>query len=92
MLTFAASLQARAGGADPPEGGYMGQYVSDWAELMPTDVDPLEWGYAHALGEQRRVLESLNVHFDHWFSERDMVATGAIETDPVGPARPRRRR
>ena len=23
---------------------------------------------------------SLNVRFDHWFSERDMVATGAIET------------
>jgi arginyl-tRNA synthetase len=80
MLTFAASLEARAAGEDPPEGGYMGQYVTDWAELMPEDVDPLEWGYAHALGDQRRVLEALGVRFDHWFSERDMVSTGAIET------------
>ena len=79
MLTFAASLAARSAGEEPPEGGYMGQYVADWAQKMPTDADPLEWGYAHALGDQRRVLESLNVRFDHWFSERDMVATGAIE-------------
>ena len=57
----------------------MGQYVADWAQKMPVDADPLEWGYAHALGDQRRVLESLNVRFDHWFSERDMVATGAID-------------
>lgn len=79
MLTFASSLRARAAGEVPPEGGYMGQYVVDWAQQMPDDADPLEWGYAHALGDQRRVLESLNVHFDHWFSERDMVATGAID-------------
>ena len=79
MLTFAASLAARSAGEEPPQGGYMGQYVADWAQKMPTDADPLEWGYAHALGDQRRVLESLNVRFDHWFSERDMVATGAIE-------------
>jgi arginyl-tRNA synthetase len=79
MLTFAASLAARAAGDEPPEGGYMGQYIVDWAALMPGDVDPLEWGYAHALGDQRRVLEDLGVTFDHWFSERDMVATGAIE-------------
>jgi arginyl-tRNA synthetase len=79
MLTFAASLAARSAGDEPPEGGYMGQYVADWAQKMPTDADPLEWGYAHALGDQRRVLESLNVRFDHWYSERDMVATGAIE-------------
>ncbi|MGI9577328.1 MAG: arginine--tRNA ligase [Microthrixaceae bacterium] len=79
MLTFASSLEARAAGEDPPEGGYMGQYVVDWAQQMPDDADAMEWGYAHALGDQRRVLESLNVHFDHWFSERDMVATGAID-------------
>ncbi len=79
MLTFAASLEARAAGGNPPEGGYLGQYVADWAQLMPAGADALEWGYAHALGEQRRVLELLNVQFDHWFSERDMVASGAIE-------------
>jgi len=83
MLTYAASLAARAAGEEPPEGGYMGQYITDWAGRMPDGEDPLEWGYAHALGDQRRVLEALNVRFDHWFSERDMVATGAIETTLV---------
>lgn len=80
MQTYAASLAARARGTDPLEGGYLGAYVSDWAELMPEGSDPLEWGYAHALEQQRRVLSELNVTFDHWFSERDMVATGAIDT------------
>ena len=47
---------------------------------MPDGADPLEWGYEFALAEQRRVLGALNVEFDRWFSERDMVATGAIET------------
>jgi arginyl-tRNA synthetase len=80
MLSFAASLDARSRGEEPPEGGYLGQYISEWAELMPEGADALEWGYAHALGDQRRVLEALNVRFDHWFSERDMVDTGAIDT------------
>lgn len=83
MQTYAESLAARARGEDPPEGGYLGAYISDWAALMPEDSDPLEWGYAYALEQQRRVLGELNVTFDHWFSERDLVATGAIETTLV---------
>ena len=80
MKTYADSLAARAAGEDPPEGGYMGAYISEWASEMPEGADPLEWGYEFALAEQRRVLGALNVEFDRWFSERDMVATGAIET------------
>lgn len=80
MDVFAESLAARSRGEDPPEGGYMGAYVAEWAELMPKGSDPGEWGYAHALDQQRRVLGALNVVFDRWFSERDMVATGAIDT------------
>ncbi len=80
MQAFAASLSARASGREPDEGGYMGAYITEWAARMPADVEPLEWGYAHALAEQRRVLGSLNVTFDHWYSEREMVDTGAIDT------------
>ena len=80
MKTYADSLAARAAGEDPPEGGYMGAYISEWASEMPEGADPLEWGYEFSLAEQRRVLGALNVEFDRWFSERDMVATGAIET------------
>jgi arginyl-tRNA synthetase len=80
MQTYAESLAARSRGTDPPEGGYLGAYISDWAALMPEGSDPLEWGYEYALEQQRRVLGELNVTFDHWSSERDMVATGAIDT------------
>lgn len=80
MEVFADSLAARARGEEPPEGGYQGGYVSDWAALMPEGAEPGEWGYAYALDHQRRVLGALNVTFDRWFSEREMVATGAIDT------------
>ena len=75
----AASLQARAEGREPEEGGYQGQYIIDWAAQMPAGVDPLEWGEAHALADQREVLGRMNVAFDVWFSERAMVDTGAID-------------
>jgi arginyl-tRNA synthetase len=79
MQTFAASLAARKAGEEPPEGGYQGQYIIDWAAEMPDDADPLEWGEARAIADQQRVLGRLGVEFDTWFSERAMVATGAID-------------
>lgn len=79
MQTYAQSLAARVAGTEPPEGGYMGQYIIDWAAQMPLDADPLVWGEAHALADQRRVLASLGVEFDTWFSERSLLAVGAID-------------
>jgi arginyl-tRNA synthetase len=46
---------------------------------MPDGVDPLEWGYARALRDQREVLESARVAFDIWSSERDLVGDGAVQ-------------
>ncbi len=80
MQTFAASLAARKAGQEPPEGGYQGQYIIDWAALMPDDADPLSWGEEHALTSIRGVLERMNITYDTWFSERDMVDSGAIAT------------
>ena len=40
------SLAARKAGGEPPEDGYHGQYIIDWAAEMPDGADPLEWGYA----------------------------------------------
>ena len=91
MQNFAASLAARVAGRDVPEDGYHGQYIVDWAAEMvaetsdgtgdgPGDAaDPMEWGYARALDSHRSVLESLSIDFDSWFSERSMIASGAIE-------------
>ena len=91
MQNFAASLAARAAGRDVPEDGYHGQYIVDWAAEMAAETsdatgdgsggaaDPMEWGYARALASHRSVLESLSIDFDSWFSERSMIASGAIE-------------
>jgi len=91
MQNFAASLAARAAGRDVPEDGYHGQYIVDWAAEMVAETsdgagdgsagaaDPMEWGYARALASHRSVMESLSIDFDSWFSERSMIASGAID-------------
>ncbi len=80
MQVFAASLAARAAGDEPPEDGYRGDYITEWAAEMPEGADPLTWGEARALLDQQEVLGELGVVFDDWFSERRMVGTGAIDT------------
>jgi arginyl-tRNA synthetase len=78
METFAASLVARKAGLPLPDGGYAGEYVKEWAAEMPDGVDPLEWGRDRAIADHQATLERMDVHFDSWFSERSMVASGAI--------------
>lgn len=79
MTLFAESLVARKEGAEPPEGGYLGAYVDQWAAEMPDDADPLEWGYARALASHKDTLARVGIEFDVWFSERSMVESGAID-------------
>jgi arginyl-tRNA synthetase len=79
MAAFAASLAARKAGTDLPEDGYAGEYVQEWADEMPADADPAEWGEARAIEDHRQVLSRMNVHFDTWFSERGLVASGAMD-------------
>ena len=79
IATYAASLVARRAGQQPPEGGYVGQYIIDWAAEMPADADPVEWGLVKAHEYQQATLAALNIAFDRWSSERELVASGAIE-------------
>ena len=92
MEKFGASVLARAAGREPPEDGYPGEYVADRAaevlEQRPDllDLDPAEalvvardLGYAAQLAAIRRTLDGFGVHFDVWFSERSLHATGAVE-------------
>ncbi len=79
MRLFADSLAARARGETPPEDGYQGDYLVEWAAEMPADADPLEWGYARAMAGHRATMSRLGIDFDVWFSERSMVDTGAID-------------
>jgi arginyl-tRNA synthetase len=79
MNLFARSLAARKAGQDVPEGGYQGEYVTEWAAEMPDDADPLEWGYERVKADVAETLERIGVRYDTWFSERSMVESGAIE-------------
>ena len=79
MANFAASLAARRAGDPVPENGYQGAYIDEWAAEMPVDADPSAWGYQRVMRELAGTLERMGVRFDTWFSERSMVASGAID-------------
>jgi arginyl-tRNA synthetase len=79
MQAFADSLVARRAGESPAEDGYHGDYITAWSAEMSADADALEWGYARALADQREVLARLGVEFDTWFSERSLIASGAMD-------------
>lgn len=92
MDRFGESVLARATGGEVPEGGYRGEYVKELSAKVLADRPDLpelphdeavavarESGYAHQLAEIRAVLESFGVHFNVWFSERDLHSSGAVE-------------
>ncbi len=79
MSAFAESLVARRQGTEPPEDGYHGDYVREWAAEMPDGADALEWGYARARRDVAGSLERLGVRFDTWASERALVECGAVD-------------
>ncbi len=76
---FGASLMARREGRDIPDDGYAGEYVSEWADEMPPNADPIVWGLERALTEVRDALASMNVTFDLWASEKALVSSGAMD-------------
>jgi arginyl-tRNA synthetase len=79
MDLFARSLQARRDGREPPEGGYFGEYLAEWAAEMPADANAVDWGYDRVRRNQQDTLRRFGVEFDTWFSERSLVDSGAIE-------------
>src|SRR3954452_8262510 len=79
---FAASIRARARGEDPPEGGYMGAYVSDVAHEIGPDASELD---DRELGDRgveirlrwiRETLERFRVHMDRFSSELALHESG----------------
>ena len=76
---FGLSLAARARGEEPPEDGYRGDYVTEWSTELPAGADAADWGRAKALEFQRQTLAAMGVVFDTWSSERELVASGAME-------------
>jgi arginyl-tRNA synthetase len=92
MDRFGETVLARATGGELPEGGYRGEYVKELAAKVLADRPDLpelpreeaiavarEAGYAHQLAEIREVLAGFDVHFDVWFSERELHSSGAVD-------------
>jgi len=82
---FAESIAARMRGQEPPPDGYAGEYVTELAEeLRRAGAEP---GDPEALGRlgteamRTRIettLKRFGIHFDHWFSERDLHESGSL--------------
>ena len=87
MERFGRSVVAAIAGEPTPEDGYGGAYIAALAERVRaarTDILELdraeqisvatELAYGFQLGEIQASLARFNVHFDVWFSERDLHA------------------
>jgi arginyl-tRNA synthetase len=79
VVLFGQSLLACKRGEPPPDNGYHGAYVAEWAAEMPDDADPVTWGRDRALRDVRESLEAMHVRFDTWASEQALVESGAME-------------
>src|SRR5205807_4893521 len=79
---FGASVWARMHGEEPPEGGYVGEYVTELAEIAKRelgDIDSLpreqaeakvrEFAIALMVERIKASVARLNVRYDEWFPE-----------------------
>jgi len=83
---FAASIVARMTGGEMPDDGYEGDYVTELADgLRAEGIDPSDSetvgrrGVELVLEGVRATLDRFHVHFDNWFSERDLYARGEVD-------------
>ena len=92
MDRFGESIAAAAHGRPAPEDGYHGGYIVDLAaEIVAEHPDYLkltgdeamvafrEAGYQRQLRQQQGVLEVFRTHFDVWYSERSLHASGSVD-------------
>jgi len=83
---FAASIAARMRGAEPPEDGYGGDYVTELAAelgaegVQAADLDALARRGTDAMRLRiEATLERFGVRYDGWFSERSLHEAGRVE-------------
>jgi arginyl-tRNA synthetase len=89
---FGASVWARMNGEEPPEGGYVGEYVTELAEIAKRelgDIDSMQREQAEAKVRQfaialmvERIKASvarLNVRYDEWFPESRLWQDGLAQ-------------
>lgn len=91
MNHFADSIIAAALGEPTPENGYAGGYIDDLAKVVEAESPGIfdlpdeerraavrAKGYEIQLREQREALERFHTHFDVWFSEQSLHASGSV--------------
>jgi arginyl-tRNA synthetase len=91
MDHFADSIIAAALGEPTPEDGYAGAYIDDLAKqveaaqpgIFELSADERRAavravGYDIQLREQQHQLDAFNTHFDVWFSEQSLHASGSV--------------
>ena len=81
---FGESIRARARGEEPPDDGYLGEYVSELAQRIggAADTDPDELarrGVELMLEGVNEALARFRVHMDTFFSERTLHERGEIQ-------------
>ena len=85
VLNLGLSIIARAKGEEPPEDGYVGDYIRDLAEDLGDAAagEPMEVAQAGVEAMLRRIeasLKAFRVDMDVWFSER------SLHTAPPAPS------
>lgn len=99
MDLFGESVLAAALGTPAPENGYPGQYIADLGARAISHHPDLatmphgqavevarELAYGWQLAEIRESLAEFNVHFDVWFSERQLHEPSGAGHSPIDQA------
>jgi arginyl-tRNA synthetase len=82
---FGASILASLRNQEPPEKGYVGDYVNEIAAkagaagVGETEEELMDFGLALMVERFQALLERLRVHYDGWFSERSLWETGEAQ-------------
>lgn len=92
---FGASVFARLHGQEPPEGGYLGDYVTQIAEMARRDLAGIEneaegqaeprlrrYAMEKVIEQIRASVARLGVHYDDWFWE-DTVWTSGLGKEAI---------
>lgn len=89
MDVFGESILAAISGSPAPENGYQGEYIAELAARVVRERPDLleladaervavarDTAYGLQLADIKESLSEFNVHFDVWFSERDLHTPG----------------
>jgi arginyl-tRNA synthetase len=89
---FGASVYARLHGKEPPEGGYVGDYVNEIAEMARRDLPGIElvpeeeaepklrkYAMQKVVEQIKATVARLGIRYDEWFWENTVWETGLAQ-------------